>query len=224
MLPPENRRLLEDLTKIPEYKITIISGRAVADVKEKVGIRDVIYVGNHGFEIEGPQIKFTSLMTPQLKEIFLQIKSHFDKELSPIKGVMMEDKGMTLAIHYRLMEEKNMASLRGAFERLTAPYLSKGEIQIREGKKVLEIRPPLAWDKGKAVLWLLARQKFIFTTDKIFSVCIGDDETDEDAFLALKDSGLSILVGKDRISHAEHYLETTDEVTDFLKRILELKK
>jgi trehalose-6-phosphatase len=58
----------------------------------------------------------------------------------------------------------------------------------------------------------------------IIPIYIGDDTTDEDAFKALKNKGLTIFVGKPKISYAEYYLRSTKEVFEFLKQILRIAK
>ena len=89
------------------------------------------------------------------------------------------------------------------------------------GKKVLEIRPPLAWDKGKAALWLLRKQELAYGRGNVVPVYIGDDSTDEDAFEALKGRGVTVFVGPPRLSAAQYYLKQTQEVTELMKRITE---
>jgi trehalose 6-phosphate phosphatase len=83
------------------------------------------------------------------------------------------------------------------------------------GKKVLEVCPPVNWDKGKAVLWLLHNMSFSENTP-VLPIYIGDDITDEDAFKLLKGSGLTVFVGKPKKSNAEYYIKDTNEVLSFL--------
>ncbi|OGX00390.1 MAG: hypothetical protein A2062_07645 [Omnitrophica WOR_2 bacterium GWA2_44_7] len=84
---------------------------------------------------------------------------------------------------------------------------------------LLEIRPPVDWDKGKVVLWLLARQRFILKDKDVFPVYIGDDTTDEDAFKVLKNKGLTIVVDSQKDSSAEYYVKDTAEVGMVLERM-----
>lgn len=88
----------------------------------------------------------------------------------------------------------------------------------------MEVRPPLDWNKGAAVLWLLEHVKSPEGTAGFYPVYIGDDLTDEDAFAALKTKGLTILVGRRRKSLAKFYFNDTSEVVDFLKKVLEITK
>ena len=85
---------------------------------------------------------------------------------------------------------------------------------------VFEIQPPVEWDKGKVTLWLLARQNFALKEKvEVVPLYIGDDVTDEDAFRALGDKGITVRVGESEGSRAEYYLKNTDEVFLLLKDI-----
>lgn len=223
IIPRETRFLLERLAKSPMAKLAIISGRALEDIKNKVGIKDIIYVGNHGLEIESPKIKFESLILLRYKAILKSLKGELNKKLSSIRGVILEDKGLSLSVHYRLVEKKRILEVKTVIYQTALPYLVKNKIKIKTGKLVMEIMPPLERDKGKTVLWLLARQKFALRDKPILPIYIGDDITDEDAFGVLKDKGLTIFVGRPKPSKAEYYLKNTQEVFGFLKDILEIQ-
>ncbi len=218
----EVKGLLNELSKSPTCKLAIISGRSLSDIKALVGLKDIIYAGNHGLEIEGPKIKFESQVSPRLKSIIRHIYEDAVSKLSKIKGVLIEDKGLTISVHYRLVDEKDIREFLSIFNEITGSYIVRSKIKINTGKKVYEIRPPVMWDKGKVVLWLLAREEFLSGKNKIFPVYIGDDVTDEDAFKALKNKGLTIFVGEQSNSAAQYYLKTIEEVTEFLRLISDL--
>jgi trehalose-phosphatase len=224
IIPKETSKLLKHLSKSLRCRIAIISGRALRDIKERVGLKNVIYVGNHGAEIEGPKIKFESPISPRCRATLEHIKSDLSEKLSSIKGAILEDKGLSLSLHYRLVDKKDIAQVKTILHEATILYVVRSKIKIKPGKMVLEIRLPLEWDKGRVVLWLLAKQKFAMSERPFVPIYIGDDKTDEDAFKVLKNKGLTIFVGKPKPSYAQYYLKNTREVTQFLKRILDLKE
>ncbi|MEW6101384.1 MAG: trehalose-phosphatase [Candidatus Omnitrophota bacterium] len=213
------KKVLSGLSQKPDFKLAIISGRALEDVQEKVGLKNIIYVGNHGFEIEGAKIKFRSIISVRFRAILDQLKKDLGMKLSGIKGVLLEDKGLSLSLHYRLVDKRQIPEVRRILHEAAFFYVVRNKIKIKSGKKVLEIRPPIDWDKGKVVLWLLARGKFASQGKAVFPVYIGDDKTDEDAFKALRRHGLTVFVGKTGSSLAEYYLKNTKEVLSFLKII-----
>ena len=222
-LSSETRNILEKLKGCGSVEIAIVSGRGLADVKRLVGIKDIIYVGNHGFEIEGPAIKFESLATPRLKEVLRELSAKLEEVLKPIGGVIIEDKGLSLSIHYRKVTEKNIPFVEKTVYSVIRPYLSRKEILLGKGKMVIEVRPPLEWDKGKAIQWVLSQKQHTFPREMIYPVSIGDDITDEDAFLAVSGHGLAVFVGQPRPSHAKYFLNDPKDVFQFLNEILTLK-
>lgn len=214
------RNILRDLSTKPGCSIGIISGRSLKDIKSMVGLEGIIYVGNHGLEIEGPKIKFKSQISSRLASIIRNLKEELTDKLSGIKGIFVEDKNVTLSVHYRLATRSGYLSARKIIEEVIRPLSARNKIKVSYGKKVTEIRPPVQWNKGKVVAWLLARQTFILGDYPIMPVYLGDDATDEDAFAMLKNKGLTIYIGRPKKSQARYYLKDTREVFEFLKKIL----
>lgn len=224
VISQNTKDLLVKLSASHHCKVAIISGRSLRDIRALVGLKDIIYAGNHGLEIEGPKIKFESQVSPRLKSIIRHIYEDAVSKLSKIKGVLIEYKRLTISVHYRLVDKKDNQEFLGIFNEITDPYIARGKIKINSGKKVYEIKPPVMWDKGKVVLWLLARQQFLLERNKILPIYIGDDVTDEDAFEALKNKGLTVFVGRPKKSNAQYYLKDPTEVIEFLKEILAVKE
>lgn len=217
LLPQQTIDLLKELSANRRCTIAVVTGRAAKDIKDKIGISNIIYAGNHGLEIQGPNIKFKAPLPAGYKTSLKKIKSQLHKKLSSIKGVLLEDKGLSLSFHYRLVGRKQIPLVKNIFWRVVKPFIACNKVKIKTGKKVFEIRPPIEWDKGKAVLWVLSRQKSCSRAKPVLPVYIGDDVTDENAFRALKNKGLTIFVGRPKKSYAEYYLKNTKEVSKFLK-------
>jgi len=216
------KELLLKLSKASNCKIAIISGRSLAYISKRVGLKNIIYVGNHGFEIKGPKIKFKSPVSRKYRKIIKELKAKLKKNLSPFKGVLIEDKEFCLAVHYRLADENDISAIASKFYVSTFIDEFRNNIQVRSGKMVREIRPPILWDKGIAALWLLDQQSSVMKGRKmeVLPVYIGDDATDEDAFRVLKDRGITVFVGKPKNTKARFYLKDTSEVITFLELIL----
>ena len=223
-MPNNTKILLRQLSESPDFKLAVISGRAVSDLKNRIGLKNIIYVGNHGFEINGPKITFKSPVPPRYRRTLDEIKAKLENNLSSIKGLLIEDKGFSLSMHYRLVGKRNIPKVKTEFYSALVVHEVRGDISVRHGKKVLDIRPPLVWDKGKVVLWLLARHKFAMRTKKreVLPIYIGDDVTDEDAFQALSNRGPTIFVGKPTKTKARFYLKNTKEVAELLKTIVKI--
>jgi len=222
-IPRSTKDLLRRLSRTPDCRIAVVSGRALKDLSARVGIKGIVYVGNHGFEIRGPKIRFKSPVSLRYRKTLDEIKAKLKKRLGPIKGTLIEDKGFSLSVHYRLADKKGKAAVKNEFYDTLFPYLFKKDVRTTSGKMILEVRPPVSWNKGKVVLWLLGQRSDIIQDKrgKVLPLYIGDDTTDEDAFESLKDRGITIFVGRPGKTKARFYLKDTSEVARFLRDILE---
>jgi trehalose 6-phosphate phosphatase len=167
----------------------IVSGRGLADVRDRVGLDAMYYAGNHGFEIEGPGVDRVHEAAESARPALETCLEGLRSALADEPGTEVEDKRWTLSIHYRRAERD------GAEERVRAAVREHGGrpgLRITEGKKVFEVRPDVDWDKGRATRFLL---DVVSDDDEIPAVFIGDDRTDEDAFEVVRDSGGGIVVG-----------------------------
>ncbi|TAM39645.1 trehalose-phosphatase [bacterium] len=217
---PEGMRInLKRLVGQPRCRVAVISGRGLEDIKKKVGLKGIIYSGNHGLEIEGPRLKYKAAVSPLYKKAIGEIKDYLITRLSKIKGVIIEDKGLSLSLHYRLVRKNEAPLLKTILRRTVSDYLAKEMIMVKPGKMVFDIRPASGLDKGKVALWLLARESSRKHGRKVTPIYIGDDSTDEDAFKALRNIGITVCVCRGRKSSARYYLKDTGQVRIFLRRL-----
>ena len=222
-LPERTKQLLSDLSHQGRFTVGIISGRALADLRQRVGISSIIYAGNHGLEIEGPGMWFINPLAEEMRPVFRLIHQVLSKALVAIRGVQVEDKGLTLSVHYRMVDEDKSEEVRTIFEKVLDTARSLGKIRITSGKKVYEIRPAVDWDKGKAIALLIDKYGKPKTKKGVLPIFLGDDTTDEDGFKVVeKHGGISIFVGEEsRDSAARYYLKSTVEVEQFLSLLTE---
>ena len=214
---PDKARLPDDMPPLlsrlrMKVPVAVISGRRLEDLRKRVGIEDIIYAGNHGAEIyDGSRtvVNQQSSVSPDLLKDFLD---RLSSVLSHIEGVVIENKGITASIHFRMVNPKYLWELLSVFRKTAKNY--EGSFRITHGKKVIEIRPGNTWNKGNAVSWILGNMG-----EEAMPLYIGDDTTDEDAYRAIKGKGISISIGKN--SEAEYYLKDQGEVKVFIKWLLE---
>jgi len=225
ILSNEVRKKLYALSQKPTASVGIISGRAMAELKSLVDIEGIYYAGNHGLEIEGPGISFISQEAELAQAMMKDLARQLSAALDSIDGVIIEDKGLSLSVHYRLVTEGEENLVTETFKRLTSPLANEGKVRITSGKKVLEVRPPIDWHKGKAVEAITREIKVLLKLEQILTIYLGDDTTDEDAFKVLhRPEGWSIFVGEENpSSSADYFLNSAIEVEEFLSRLLELK-
>jgi len=220
VLPVAVRKLLRKASKNPRIRLAIISGRQLEDIKNKIRIKNIIYSGNHGLQLEGPKIKFNPFVPSRYQRLLGKIKCDLRKKTAPIKGVYIEDKGPVLSLHYRLVDKNEIPVVKTIFLETVITHSVARRIKTTQGKMVFEVRPPLEWDKGKIVSWLLARRIFAVEPAKVIALYIGDDTTDEDAFRQIRNKGLAVVVGRPRKSLAQYYVKDHNDVRKFLERIV----
>lgn len=221
-IPEKIKEVLATLLKCDRLHIAIISGRSLKDLKAVVGLDRITYVGNHGLEVEGEDMSSEWRLPQSYKKSLIEMKDRLMGPLADIPGAFIEDKGLSLCLHYR-MANISEDRVRAMFDRAVEPYVKSGQITIMRGKKIIEIRPAVGWDKGKIVKWLLTRQRLLVQDDAVMAVYAGDDLTDEAAFKALGDDDISILVGKDALSSARYQLDDVDQIHQFLVMLLKLR-
>jgi trehalose 6-phosphate phosphatase len=172
--------------------VAALTGRRAADGAALVQIPELPVIGNHGMEmLVGETLTADEAATPYTPNVHRVIERMRVAPLPP--GTILEDKGPTASVHYRLAP--NQREAHAALFALLAPLVAAEGLHLTEGRALFEIRPPVPIHKGHA----LARLCAAYALDAL--VMFGDDLTDVDAFDALRDlraagkvAGLSVGV------------------------------
>ncbi len=229
VLSSQVRKILKQISCRSLFKLAIISGRSLSEIKTLLALANIAYAGNHGLEIECPPgycqgrgretTTFNHPVAKKFQPRLERLEQRLRKRLADIDGIVIQNKGLTLSVHYRLAEKTAIRRIRQLFSEAIECADAKDKLQVSEGKKVLEVRPPVDWNKGKAIEWLLQ----IYGTPGDLPIFAGDDVTDEDGFRILhKLGGISVLVGKDKASSAAHYyLDSPEQLHHWLGKLLE---
>ena len=155
--------------------VAAISGRKTQDALGLIGLEDIVYFGNHGFEIlRDGEVEVIPEALPYLERVE-ELEQLAREELAP-EGAFVEEKGITASVHYRNVPqevgERCVEFVKGEGARLG--------LRITIGRGVVEARPPIRADKGTAVRTLVEE----YRPEK--AMFIGDDTTDLDAFRELE--------------------------------------
>jgi trehalose 6-phosphate phosphatase len=212
LIPARAKRALVALSSDSRIKVGVISGRSLADVKQMVGVPGIFYAGNHGLEVEGPGLKFIHPLAEKQQSEVKACASALIRLLEGFRGTIVEDKGLTASVHYRLLSEKSIAPMLKVVEMEVKRH--KG-LTLRHGKRVVEIKPDIAWGKGKAVELIIAR-----INNGCLPVYVGDDETDEDAFASPMIHWSVRVMEKGVPTKARYCLRSIAEVLSFLGRLI----
>ena len=222
---PESAEALSKLADLPSCSVAIVSGRALADVRALAGIDGVIYSGNHGMEIQGPGIDATDGAASSLRPVMQRLRQQLATIVGRYEGAFVEDKSLSLSVHYRLAPDHLENEFETAVHRACKDILASGDVIVVRGKKVLDIRPAVAWHKGKAMRFLRETADEMASGRAHLPIYIGDDTTDEDAFREVNAAGgVSVFVGPhDRQTEADWRLDSPTDVTWFLGAVLEAR-
>lgn len=198
------RALLTELCK--RYPCAVISGRAREDVELLVtGVGLTAVAGNHGAELPG--------LTPADDGNVARWRVHLDAALAAVDGVSIEDKQLSLSVHYRAAKDK--ARTRRAIYKAVESLES---VRVVGGKDVVNLVPRGARHKGFA----LDELRRGASCDA--AVYVGDDVTDEDVFKMRRALRLlTVRVGAKKTSEAEYYLKTQTEVDALITALVELR-
>jgi trehalose 6-phosphate phosphatase len=224
LIAKDTRQLLVELAALTRFKVGIISGRSLEDLKNKVNINGIVYAGNHGFEIDGPGLRFINPVANEIRPFLRLVRQILTSAVGTIKGVLVEDKGLTLSVHYRQADDAQAPLVQHIIKKTIYSTAVRGIVKMTEGKKVYEVRPAVSWDKGKAIRLLMKRYGKGGRQSGLLPIYLGDDLTDEDGFKIIEryGNGISVHVGGiNPASAAHYYVDSPRDVYRFLDMLRE---
>jgi trehalose 6-phosphate phosphatase len=240
------------------FPTAIISGRGLDKVTAFVQLSELYYAGSHGLDIAGPAASAcgssgdggASPKTPLLHQpvpwavaLMDSVHDALVARVQHIEGASVEHNKFCVSVHYRLCPER-WPEVEAAVDDTVAAH---EQLHVTRGRKVFEVRPKVAWDKGKALLFLLEALGLLAPAGganasaasssssaaaaangdggEVFSIYMGDDVSDEDAFatLAARRLGAGILVAsRCKPTEARYTLRSPAEVQTFLWKLVDL--
>jgi len=211
VLPPSRKSILARLSE--KAFVCIVTGRSAADIRGLVPLDNIGFIGNHGLELVWGRRSWTHPQAKTRRDALKALLSRIEKRTKRFPRIQVENKGVTGSIHLRRTDPALYPIVRKIVAESAAK--SRRPFLVTEGKKVLEIRPNVDWNKGKGVLkmsrWVSGgRSRMMF---------IGDDRTDEDVFRALGRNAITIRVGRGRDSSARRRLDDVEAVWRTLRRL-----
>jgi trehalose-phosphatase len=218
---PDAARLVDGAIEALEHvagvcPVAILSGRDLADVRDRIGIPGLWYAGSHGFELTGPDGAYhcneaAAAFIPILERAAAELRNG----LAAFAGVRVEHKRFAVAVHYREVAPEFVGEIVSTTKKLGA----RDGLRVTSGRMLVELRPEIDWDKGTTLAWIRDR---IDASGALMPIYVGDDLTDEDAFDAIKFDGIGIVVGHDedgdRRTAAHFALASPDQVCEFIAR------
>lgn len=204
-LSAATRRAMLRLTHSKKVRVWVISGRRLADVRERIGVAGVRYLGLHGWEGNG-----AAKLSPAAQSYLRQAMWLVARHVNGARGLRLEDKSAAFALHFRGAPGDSVAEARAAMRCVLDTFT--GCFRVIEGDAVLEVLPRELAGKG-----LYARREWL-TLHGAVPVYLGNDESDESAFVALS-SGVTVRVGRRGSSRAGFHLKSPAAVRLFLEKL-----
>lgn len=217
-LAPRVRNLLKALAK-SGITLGLVSGREIADLRKRVGLRGMWYAGAHGLLLRDPGNRAHSLVKPEQKARIRAATRLLTKQIRGARGLRIERKIATVALHYRGAPRKSQVIARDAVARAMErdPHLC-----VLASKKVWGLLPDEQSDKWRGISFILEREQQRNSDGGRLLIFVGDDATDERVFAKMR--GISIAVGKKSKTAARYWLRSPGEVRKFLERLNAMRR
>ncbi len=200
---------LRALASHERVSMALISGRERADLQARALVPGLIYIGNHGLEISGPGLLFVEPAALASRPAQQVLFAEFKNRMQAVPSVIVEDKGLTLSVHYRMAPPETHETIRQQVHAALAN--SSHPFQLTQGDMVYEIRPRGTWNKASAISWLQEK----LAKPGLLTIYAGDSPTDEEAFTALPEV-ITIRVGPGTETVAKYTVAGPGEVARFL--------
>lgn len=210
-VPTSTTAILERLAACPRYRLAIVSGRALDDLRRRIPAAHVL-VGNHGLEIDGDGVSFRHEEAAALANAVVRACDDIERALDGTPGAFVERKGMSATVHYRNTPTLLVPLIKETVLAAAAPYAEK--VFVKSAAKALELRPRVRWNKGLAVCLLLGHM----TTAHPGLLTAGDDATDEDMF-SISPREISIKVGDAHATRARYHAKNPADLAAFLEQL-----
>lgn len=206
------RAALSRFIATPDVQVAVISGRSIEDLRPRIGLAGLVYGGNHGLELDWHGRHVTHPLAVRRRPAVDRVADRLTDRLAEVPGVLVEHKGLSLTVHVRTVPPRCHETVRSRVE-ATVDEVGAG-LALASGREIIEVRPAIDWDKGAAMDAISTR-----VGDDWVPVYLGDDETDEDAFEAVRSDGVGVLVGPPRRTAAAHRIDHQTDVAPFLNRL-----
>jgi len=205
--------LLRELAAADSIRVGVVSGRRIEDLERLLPVAGLYLAGGHGAVVAAPGRPRLFLVDRRAAAAAVRrLESALPEALASLPGVLVENKGTSLALHTRNATRRAAASARRRFRRTASAWVRAGTFEVIRGDQVLEARP-LGADKGRAVGVL----RILCGVAASRTAYFGDDRTDEDAFLRLQPEGVTVRVSEvRRTTSARYRLSSPSQVRELL--------
>ncbi len=209
---PEARRALAELTGHPDIRVCVVTGRAIDDVRRRLGIQGIAYAGNHGLAIEAEDVSFEHPLSGAASRAIGTAASLVRERVKGHRGAQVSNNGLSLSLNVGRMNgegRRAAAALVGA----SGPEMALLRLRWQAGYLGWDLLPMVGWNKGDAVAHLLGE------SPDALAIAVGDGLSDEAMFERVDQAGISIRVGFTESSKARYWVRSPSDVAGLLRSI-----
>jgi trehalose-phosphatase len=208
-LSQRSRQLVERLAGRNDVQVGIFSGRRMDDLARHVGVGGLFLAGSSGLETQGADGRREVHVGPD-RALPAALREQLDAWCERFPGSWIEDKQVSLALHYRAVAPDLQPAFGAGVRRRIRPF--KSQARLVHGKRVFEVMPAVEWDKSSSLRHWLGEGPLDGTL-----LYFGDDTNDEPVYDAVRGyGGIAVAVGR-TVSRAEFVLPSAQEVQWFLE-------
>ena len=245
VLEDNYKKIIESIITIKNVFFCIVTGRELSDIIKRIDINnDIIYSGNHGFEIRSLYEKIKLNFVYKDLKNYLPVLKDIVKKVNkiPIKNLIIENKKYSISLHYRILRHEDIKILKDEVKYIMNSNNDfKRLFELKKGKKIIEIRPKIQWNKGKACDFIIKEISTQLNGNfhsglnngdgneiiNILRVNIGDDLTDETMFdkkeysfelnsKKINATSINCIIG-DKKSLADYYIHNYHQTYEVLE-------
>jgi trehalose-phosphatase len=214
-LEPEARNRLRELSEITSLTLILVSDQSLAKLKRLVGFSGIYFIANFGLEISGPDLSVIHAEAKRARPALAPILQTLSKRVSEFPGVVVDDRGLTLAINFSRAKPAVQRQARTLLETVWTPIMDNFTLEERQQEWVL--RPRVGWTKARGVMFLW--NKFASPRRRPLVLHLGADESEEEIYTFMGREGMGVVVGGEaRLlrSKAGYFLKSRPEVNKFI--------
>jgi trehalose 6-phosphate phosphatase len=217
VLSRETRYRLEQLALTPSVHVGVLSGRAIDDLQDRVGIPGAYYAGTSGLEMSFGRSAIVQPEGARAAPLVAAAVTSIRHALAGYAGAWVEHKPLGLTVHYRGVTPDRIDAVRMKVGEALEPF--SDTLRAVDGAMAIEITPDLGWTKGTALRMIVEHVR----GPAVLPLYAGDDANDADALLAAADlGGVAIGVGPNAPATAQYHLADPLSLGCFLDDLLEM--
>lgn len=223
-VPPETVQALNELARMPNVHIAIVSARPIPFLKADFGDAPLTLAGNYGMEILYADAKDRQMKVEEHhRQAIADLREKLRTVVTPAARTILEDHELTICLHYHLTPADLMKEIEAEVE---AAFNSVPHLRRRRLQTSIEFMPDFDWHKGLGLANVAEHFGLVNSSiDETFFMFAGDSEADEPGFdYVLNRGGIAVRVGKHWMGKPDYLCDNPENTHQLIERLLKVRK